>query len=409
MATFGHEPGNVVVARKGWLQYGVTSKVGINVPVPLPFSSNGSKASFAGKAGVQFYTQIKTVAHRWKDFPRLGVFPTTCASERDFPRQLSRAMPVESESDSPTYDVQAAITDADIQNTTMSSASTSTDKDHRRQDVSLVLPSTSEKDMSDQDMSLLLSSALQRDLPSQVVPVATPQASERMYASKTSKWNENSPATSQRSEIIPQTSERSHVSVSQMNGNLFTPQRTDTDAALQTEGIYMSMSHRTDNISQISQGRDNISPVSHRMNATVHSNNDVACMIEASHLNTSIGPTFESTDPLFPTSERIYKASTSHSNDQIGSTSQRSDIPTTEGVDIPVPSHRNECISPACQLDDALAPSSGRVFMPPSVQNIPPTSERLYIPTNSQRMYNQNPIILVNEFPSQALHSSQTI
>ncbi|KAL7206112.1 hypothetical protein ACSBR2_018923 [Camellia fascicularis] len=52
-------------------------QVGINVPVaaPLPFFSfTGSKASFAGdlnffgKAGVQFYTHIKTVTQQWKDF-----------------------------------------------------------------------------------------------------------------------------------------------------------------------------------------------------------------------------------------------------------------------------------------------------------------------------------------------------
>ncbi|KAK2983184.1 hypothetical protein RJ640_018529 [Escallonia rubra] len=52
-------------------------QVGINVAVPAPlpfFSFTGSKASFAGdlnfygKAGVHFYTQIKTVTQQWKDF-----------------------------------------------------------------------------------------------------------------------------------------------------------------------------------------------------------------------------------------------------------------------------------------------------------------------------------------------------
>ncbi|KAJ7013225.1 hypothetical protein NC653_003054 [Populus alba x Populus x berolinensis] len=53
-------------------------QVGINVPIPVPlpfFSFTGSKASFAGdlnfygKAGVNFYTQIKTITQQWKDLP----------------------------------------------------------------------------------------------------------------------------------------------------------------------------------------------------------------------------------------------------------------------------------------------------------------------------------------------------
>ncbi|GAB4838399.1 Methylmalonate-semialdehyde dehydrogenase [acylating], mitochondrial [Ancistrocladus abbreviatus] len=53
-------------------------QVGINVPIPVPlpfFSFTGSKASFAGdlnfygKAGVQFFTQLKTVTQQWKDLP----------------------------------------------------------------------------------------------------------------------------------------------------------------------------------------------------------------------------------------------------------------------------------------------------------------------------------------------------
>ncbi|XVE93594.1 hypothetical protein REPUB_Repub01dG0208000 [Reevesia pubescens] len=53
-------------------------QVGINVPIPVHlsfFPFTGSKASFAGdlnfygKAGVNFYTQIKTVTQQWKDLP----------------------------------------------------------------------------------------------------------------------------------------------------------------------------------------------------------------------------------------------------------------------------------------------------------------------------------------------------
>ncbi|KAL5790197.1 hypothetical protein ACOSQ2_005085 [Xanthoceras sorbifolium] len=56
-------------------------QVGINVPIPVPlpfFSFTGNKASFAGdlnfygKAGVNFYTQMKTVTQQWKDLPGSG-------------------------------------------------------------------------------------------------------------------------------------------------------------------------------------------------------------------------------------------------------------------------------------------------------------------------------------------------
>ncbi|KAL8541747.1 hypothetical protein ACS0TY_002855 [Phlomoides rotata] len=58
-----------------------SGQVGVNVAItaPLPlFSFTGSKASFTGdinfygKAGVQFYTQMKTVTQQWKDFPSSG-------------------------------------------------------------------------------------------------------------------------------------------------------------------------------------------------------------------------------------------------------------------------------------------------------------------------------------------------
>ncbi|KAK6135651.1 hypothetical protein DH2020_030616 [Rehmannia glutinosa] len=59
-----------------------SGQVGVNVAIaaPLPlFSFTGSKASFTGdvnfygKAGLQFYTQVKTVTQQWKDFSSGGV------------------------------------------------------------------------------------------------------------------------------------------------------------------------------------------------------------------------------------------------------------------------------------------------------------------------------------------------
>eukprot|EP00850_Spirogloea_muscicola_P002684 SM000010S04322 [mRNA] locus=s10:975747:980531:- [translate_table: standard] len=63
-------------------------QVGINVPIPVPlpfFSFTGSRASFAGdlnfygKAGIQFFTQVKTVSAQWKssDVGVAMAFPTS--------------------------------------------------------------------------------------------------------------------------------------------------------------------------------------------------------------------------------------------------------------------------------------------------------------------------------------------
>jgi len=65
-------------------------QVGINVPIPVPlpmFSFTGNKDSirgdlnFYGKAGVHFYTQLKTITARWRD-------------ETEEQRKLSTAMPI---------------------------------------------------------------------------------------------------------------------------------------------------------------------------------------------------------------------------------------------------------------------------------------------------------------------------
>ncbi|QHO59230.1 Methylmalonate-semialdehyde dehydrogenase [acylating] [Arachis hypogaea] len=324
-----------MVARK--FQHEVDAVLfGIDVPVPIPlqFSFNESKASFAGnfnfcvagRTGVQFYTQIKKVAKRWKEFPSLGTLPAACPSERDSSMQLApQSLPLELQSNSPTYEVLLAIADADIQNTAISSATAPADKDIRSQHVSLVLSPSS-------------------------------QASERIGVSKPSWWNENSPATSQRSETIPQTSEQSYVTSSQMNVNLYTASQgadTATAPALKSDGIYMSMTHEVDDLAQISP----------RIDADV---------------SKSIGETFERSDTML-TFERIYiPATTSHTTD-IGLS------PTSEKVYVPSSSasHRHE------RMDQA----SERALMPPMVQNMA-SSVRLHVPTNSsQRMYNQNPII----------------
>lgn len=51
-------------------------QIGINLPIPVPlpmFSFTGSKrsfngdANFYGKAGIKFFTQMKTITSRWKE------------------------------------------------------------------------------------------------------------------------------------------------------------------------------------------------------------------------------------------------------------------------------------------------------------------------------------------------------
>ncbi|XP_042991299.1 uncharacterized protein LOC122318179 isoform X3 [Carya illinoinensis] len=417
--------------------------VGINVPVPvpLPFSSfNGSKASFAGdlnfcgKAGVQFYTQIKTVAQQWKDLPNIRVslaappssendttsrgvssaFPAT--SERDSPSQrMSPAMPLASESDSPTCEVLPIppTSEADVPNP---SVSPTADRDLRSQEVSMVLPPTSDRGLSNLEMSVAMPPSTERDLPSEGVSISTPKSSERIYIPQ-SQWNETQPPASQRSETIPSTSDGIHVPTSQRNA---ASQRADVAMALTSERVYGPSSHALDNMGPTSCRNESVAPTSHRIDTTVHATSDRVFMLATSHLNDGMGQTFQRTNTnMFSTSERLYMPTTSHLNDHMGSTSRRTDIalhPTSERIYMPVTSQRNENMAPASQRTDAVPPTPERLYMSPIVQRnpgMPSTTERLYISPTSQRLYSQNHIISMDEFPSQGasltLPSSQRI
>jgi len=76
---------NGATARKFTLDIDV-GQVGINVPIPVPlpmFSFTGSRGSFRGdanfygKAGINFYTQLKTVTQMWRE---ADVTPTQSAT-----------------------------------------------------------------------------------------------------------------------------------------------------------------------------------------------------------------------------------------------------------------------------------------------------------------------------------------
>lgn len=431
--------------------------VGINVPVPipLPFSSfDGSKASFGsdlnfcGKAGVQFYTQIKTVAQQWKDLPSLEVslplppssetdltgrgvssaLPST--SERDSPSQrVSPDMHPESESDSPSHGAPLSITptsEADLPNPGVLSVSPTAYRNLSSQGVPLVRPATSERDLSSAEISLATHPEPERDIPSQGVSMRPTQSSERMYMPQTSRWMEASRLTPRRTENMPQTShwmetsipasqrtqnipssERNHVPASQRNGNkALTSQRTDTSMALTSGRVYVPASH--ENMVPISHRNDGISATSQRMDTTLHPASERVYMLAGSHLNDSMGQTFQRNDTtMFSTSERLYMPETSHRHDHMGSTSQRTDItlhPTSERIYMSTASQRNDDLAVASQRADAVPSTSERLYMSPLVQRNPgmsPTSERLYIPGAPQRMFPQNSMVSMDEFPSQ--------
>lgn len=410
--------------------------VGVNVPVPVPLpfsSSNGPKGSFAGdlnfcgKAGVQFYTQIKTVAQQWKDLPSIAVsraappssetdttsrgissaLPTT--SERDSPSQrMSPAMPTASESDSPTHEVSLAISptsEADIPNTGLSPMSATADRDLQSQEVSTVLPPTSERELLNHDMSVAMPPATERDASNQGVSLSTTQLSERMYMPQ-AQWNEAQSAVSRRTESIPPTSERIHVPATQRNGiTSSASQRADASMAVASERGYVPTSHALDSMGPMSHRNENMAATPHRIDATMHPTSDRVYMLAASHLNNSMGQTYQRNSPnMFSTSERLYMPATSHLHDHMGSSSQRTDIvlhPNSERLYMPGTSQRND-MAPASRRADSVPPSSERMYVPPLVVQRTPamSSERLYMPA-SHRMYTQNAIISMDEFPSQ--------
>ncbi|XWS29609.1 hypothetical protein CRYUN_Cryun24cG0043800 [Craigia yunnanensis] len=406
--------------------------VGINVPVPVPvpipmtFSSfNGPKASFAGdlnfcgKSGVHFYTQIKMVAQQWGDLPSLGASSglhlssetdmtsrgvssaLPPSSERDSPYQrVSPAMSPESEGNSPNHAILLSVTatsERDLSNPAITSLPPTAGVDLPNHGASLVLPLTSEMHLENQDTSLTMPLGRERDLSDQGVSSAISHQSKRMYTPQTSQWNET--PTSQRTESIPPPSERIYIPItSQRNSNeAATVQRSDTAIGLTHERVYVPTSHKNDSMVPISHRNESMSPTSERI-----------YMMATSHLSDGMGQTFQRTDsPMFPTSERIYVPATPHRTDHMGSTSQRADValrPASERLYMPAAPHRNDYITSATHRADSMPQNSESMYMPPIVQGnagMPPTSERLYMPATSQRMYGQNTIISMDDYPSQ--------
>ncbi|XP_012454728.1 methylmalonate-semialdehyde dehydrogenase [acylating], mitochondrial [Gossypium raimondii] len=370
--------------------------VGINVPVPIPmpFSSfNGPKAflagdnNFVGKSGVHFYTQIRMVAQQWRDLPSVGVSSGLHlssetdmtsrgvssglhpSSERDsLYHRVSPAVSQESEGNSPNHTMLLSTSERDLSNPTITSPPPTADGELPNHGASLVLPPTSEMDMENQDMSRTMSQGRKRDISSQGVSSITPYQSERVYTQQ-SQWKESS-APSERI-YIPITSHRN-------NNAAPTVQRSDTAIGLTQERAYMPTSHKNDGLVPVSNRNRSISPAS-----------DQIYMMATTHLNDTMGQRIQRTDaPIFPTSERIYVPATPHRSDHMGSTSQRNDValrPGSESLYMPATSRRNDNIASASHQADSMPQNSESMYMAPIVQ----------------RMYAQNTIISMDDYPNQ--------
>ncbi|XP_031743248.1 uncharacterized protein LOC101207178 isoform X4 [Cucumis sativus] len=394
--------------------------VGINVAVTVPLPS-----SFNDKVGLEFYTQLKRVAQQWKNSPSIGVSMAVpspserhlrsraapsmlvSTSEKDSPGMKHRSLPPlpsTSDRDSPSVPVllpNPRITPTGLTNERSTSSPPTPDRNLHG--LSLISTLSSEGDVSNQDLSPAMLSQRDRDLPGQAMSMATSRSSDRLYIPQKSHWNETP-----RADSIPSSSERIHASFSQTSSIKGQACRTTHPAlVLATErGLYVPTSH--DAICLINHGNDSTSP-SRRMNTMCQSSERVY-MLATSHLNDSMGQTLERTDTsLFPSSERHYAPPSSDGNDHI-SLASHTDVTlqsTSDRMFLSSLSERDDNMaSTASQQGESLTSTSERMYRPPLVHRnagMAPKSEWLCIPTpaGTQRMYTQDPMVSADEFQCQ--------
>ena len=318
------------------------------------------------------------------------------SSDRDSPSQgMSLAMHRASDTESPSHSVPLSVpqsSESELPNQGVSSVSSGVDRDLPSQGVYIL---TSDRGSSSGEVSLALPPATDGDLRSQ-------QISERMYMP-------------QRNESFPSTSERIHSLKSQTNDNTtLATQRTDITMALTSERVYIPTSHELDNVDSLSHRNDGTVGTSRRVDASVHPTSERVYMISTSHLSDSLSQTFQRSETMFPTSERLYMPTTSHRTDHIGSTSRsrRDDIALhspSERMYMSTASLRGNTLaaaasSSASQQADPVLSNSERMYVHLIGQRnpaMPQTSERLYIHGTSPRLYPQNTMMPMEEFPSQ--------
>ncbi|XP_071913824.1 uncharacterized protein [Coffea arabica] len=403
--------------------------VGINVavPIPLPFSLvNGSKASFSGdlnfcgKAGVQFYTQIKTVAQQWKDLPTRRVSlphpPTSeteissrgtflsqpLSSESDIPsREVSPAMPLALENDLPPENLYLPLppSEGDVSNAeVLPSTPPTREPELPKQEGALAMSSISERDSVNLKVSLLMPLAAEIDAAGQSESSSLCSVSERTYPCQTSQWGDPLPLISQSTETTPSTAKKVYMAPNSQRIDTLAPgiQRTDTVDASDSERLYFPVTCSSE-INPIFLRNDSVSPMSLRhdiqmTDINVRPASEMVYMPVMSEHKESVGPTSQRTGVLHLKPDKMYMAS--HRRDGMGM------MPLMAKASVP-PASGSLYMSTSCS--NVMASTSDKMSVPTEIQHdgISPKSERLFMPASSQGIYAENQIMSAHNYRGQ--------
>ncbi|KAL3527502.1 hypothetical protein ACH5RR_012158 [Cinchona calisaya] len=385
--------------------------VGINlpVPIPLPFSSvNGSKASFSGdlnfcgKAGVQFYTQIKTIAQQWKDLPTRRVslpHPPTSetemssratslarppSSEIDLPiNEVSPAMPLASEKDLHGDDLYLPLPPSEevLPNSEdLPTTPPTREPELSRQEGSLAMPSTSERDPVNLKVFLSVPLASDGDSEGQGGSLSLHPASGETCLSQTSQWADSLPCISPGTETILSTAEKIYIAPNSQRIDKFAP----GIQSVNSERLYFPPSCGND-IAPMFLRNESASPISLRHN------------MQMTDMNTH------------PMPETVYIPAISQRNENASPTSESTDRSGCMGL---ISSMTDASIHPvsgsfymATSRRNSMPSSSDRMRLPADIQRegVSLTSERLFMPASSQGMYAQGPKMSTHDYRGQEM------
>ncbi|KAL2531280.1 Methylmalonate-semialdehyde dehydrogenase (CoA acylating) [Abeliophyllum distichum] len=393
--------------------------VGINVPVPLtlPFSMFGSEASFAsdinfcGKAGVQFFTQIKSVVRQWKELPRRRVsLPYPPPSETEISSQeTAMARP-------PAYE-------SDVHGCETSPAMPPSSNELPSHDVSLPFLPTAEDELANPEAFFSISSTAERELSSReasiIMPPETamaardrgvstsvPPTTERIISTQTSRLGETTLALRQSQNMS--SDEGTYRALTSQRISKFSPPVHSMDinvaASPMSERLYIPITCSDEGVSPMPLRNESMGIMSfgHDMQRT---DSDRIYMPLFSQQNENIVPTSEGPEVTMHSNPDSIYLSNSHGNDDMGLISLRMGASVHQ---LP----RSLCMSSSYKID-SLPPqtpntvhTTSDMYLPSAVQRndrTASTSESIFIPATSQGMYIQTPIITMDEYRGQAV------